>query len=720
MKYKMYTLVFALILCTEIISASGYYIGDFYYYLNEDEKTAVLSFSTNYYSYTNADIPETIVNNNEIYKVTKIADGAFADCSSLQSVHISKNIESIGNKAFVNSGLKEIYIPNNVKSVGGSAFANCPLEKVYWGVTKQEDYEAPIPQYSTSIYVMLDASNLKWDKIYLYAWNKDGTLCGEWPGMDIELYSGRYYVEFYAETPFNIIWNNGTDQTVDIKNVSQSTMYTLTSNEGKSIGYTTSWFDFRHFVTPFSGSTNSLTEFVFGDSVEYIPDYLCYKMDKLQNITVPNSVINIGDCAFKNCSGIISANIGNGVVNVGNEAFANDSNMTNITIGNNVINIGREAFYYCSRFSSMTIPNSVTSIGSDAFYYCTGLNSINIPNSVTKIGSGVFTCCTSLTTIIIPNSVTKILDYTFYKCTDLTSITIGNSVTNIGEYAFYGCSNLASLDIPNSVTNIDERAFGCCSGLTSVSIGRGVTCLGYESFKDCSNMKSLSLGESIVTYRGKAFSGCNSLTSIYNYRERPAKLGTNIFADVDYFNCTLYVLAGSVDMYKSSGSDWKDFYFVKPIGAASIITEDIQITPSENTAKIIWPEVSGAATYELVIKDKSGNVICTLNFNAQGKLTSIAFSAPARGEALQQTQDAGFSFTVTGLEQGTGYDMTMTAKNNSGGVLKTKTISFYTNGAQGIEEVQENKSQSNKLLRDGQIFIIRDGKIYTLQGQEVK
>ena len=121
------------------------------------------------------------------------------------------------------------------------------------------------------------------------------------------------------------------------------------------------------------------------------------------------------------------------------------------------------------------------------------------------------------------------------------------------------------------------------------------------------------------------------------------------------------------------------------------------------------------------IKDKGGNVICTLIFNSNGQLTQIAFNVPSRNNAPQQTQAAGFSFTVTGLEEGTSYDLTITSKDNNGTTLDTKTISFTTTGEpQGIEDVPSDQVQSTKFLRDGKMYIIRGDKTYTLQGQEVK
>ena len=38
----------------------------------------------------------------------------------------------------------------------------------------------------------------------------------------------------------------------------------------------------------------------------------------------------------------------------------------------------------------------------------------------------------------------------------------------------------------------------------------------------------------------------------------------------------------------------------------------------------------------------------------------------------------------------------------------------------GIEDVQSDEVQSTKVVKDGQVLILRNGKTYTIQGQEVK
>jgi hypothetical protein len=198
---------------------------------------------------------------------------------------------------------------------------------------------------------------------------------------------------------------------------------------------------------------------------------------------------------------------------------------------------------------------------------------------------------------------------------------------------------------------------------------------------------------------------------------RPPTVNTDALYGLDY-STIVYVPADYLETYKMHNA-W-GLYDVRPLGAKGTETTNLSVTPAENTAEVAWPAVSGATTYELVIKDKSGNVICTLVFNANGQLTQIAFGALARNNAPQQTQAAGFSFTVTGLESGTSYDLTITSKDNSGTTLDTKTISFTTSGdvPQGIEDVLSDQVQCTKVMRNGQVFILRGDKTYTFTGQE--
>jgi hypothetical protein len=193
--------------------------------------------------------------------------------------------------------------------------------------------------------------------------------------------------------------------------------------------------------------------------------------------------------------------------------------------------------------------------------------------------------------------------------------------------------------------------------------------------------------------------------------------GHYVFYEVHHYSTPLYVPAGSVSAYEYA-EGWKEFTNILPIGAQPVDVTTTTVTSSETTADIAWPQVRGTATYTIEIK-KNGELICTLTFNAQGQLISIALAAPSRNNAPQRAQAAGFSFTVTSLDSGTTYSYTMTAKDNNGNVLKTESGTFTTTGETAIDELLSDQVQCTKVVRNGQIFILRDGKVYDLTGRKL-
>ena len=57
---------------------------------------------------------------------------------------------------------------------------------------------------------------------------------------------------------------------------------------------------------PFYNIRSQITSFTFGDRIQHIPEFLCYTLNNLTSITIPNSVTSIGTYAFKYCSGLTS------------------------------------------------------------------------------------------------------------------------------------------------------------------------------------------------------------------------------------------------------------------------------------------------------------------------------------------------------------------------------------------------------------------------------
>ena len=309
------------------------------------------------------------------------------------------------------------------------------------------------------------------------------------------------------------------------------------------------------------------------------------------------------------------------------------------------------------------------------------------------------------------NSVTYTLQTQTRKCGDNLYWILKRDSTLIieGTGAMYDYANITA---PWNRSNIK-----------AIEFPKEMTTIGAEAFSGCQLIQSVVFGTEVKTIGEQAFYNCTGLKDIYNYRATPSVAYSNTFDGIDKFECVLHVLSESVNKYRYA-TGWRDFYYIQTIDANEILepVDNVIITPGSTTAGIVWPVVTGAASYELVIRDMSGNVICTLTFNASGQLIGIAF-APNRNRKAQQTQVAGFQFTVSGLDSNTTYSYELTALNENGDSIETLTGTFTTTSeiATGIDTVLEEKSEvPQKILRNGQILIIRGEKTFTLQGQKVK
>ncbi len=179
-----------------------------------------------------------------------------------------------------------------------------------------------------------------------------------------------------------------------------------------------------------------LASLVIPNSVTTIEGYAFYG-NQLTSLTIPNSLTSIGKAAFNNNklpdgqAFVYARNI-NGwedqttVVSYGGER------LENVMIPNNIVNIGDSAFSWVG-LTSVTIPASVVSIGDEAFYN-NGLTAITIGSGVISIWNGAFST-NQLTSLVIPNGVVSIGDNAFWF-NQLTSVNIPASVASIGSIAF--------------------------------------------------------------------------------------------------------------------------------------------------------------------------------------------------------------------------------------------------------------------------------------------
>lgn len=131
--------------------------------------------------------------------------------------------------------------------------------------------------------------------------------------------------------------------------------------------------------------------------------------------SVTYTVTLIGDHAFSTTRSLTSVVIPDSVTSIEDWAFST-SLITNITIPNSVTNMGVGVFWECTALTSITIPSSVTIMGYGTFLGCSSLTSVTISNGITSIPDFLCYICAALTSVTIPNSVTSISATAFWGC----------------------------------------------------------------------------------------------------------------------------------------------------------------------------------------------------------------------------------------------------------------------------------------------------------------
>ena len=168
--------------------------------------------------------------------------------------------------------------------------------------------------------------------------------------------------------------------------------------------------DYYPWVPPWreNGNENLICEVIIKDGVTIIPTWAFAGCGNLTKVTIPNSILEVGDGAFKSCYNLEYSGYYDDAMYLGNSdnpylvlVEAGSFSITSRKIHEDTKVIGPGAFENCRNLASVDIPDSVTSIGEDAFCNCSSLTSVTIPDSVIRISYDAFKECNSLTSVNI-------------------------------------------------------------------------------------------------------------------------------------------------------------------------------------------------------------------------------------------------------------------------------------------------------------------------------
>lgn len=411
-------------------------------------KTAVSSIGL--YAFTDCSSLSSVLLPDSLYE---IAGAAFSRCKALNEITLPKNLGMIGQYAFIDTGLSKITVPDSVTEIGYSAFGyyldSEGNETADSNFVIVGSYGSAAQRYATDT-----------DSEYDYANSFEFRV----PEQDEQI-TEQLSLEKRVFGDYEYAVVNG--DAVITACVSGDTVLNVPSEiEGLTV----------IAVYPVAFTNCLSEEIILPETVTYIREMSFYSCANLKKITLPASLMEIGNNAFDNCTLLETIDTG-GAVTIGQNVFLDCPSLKNLTISGNCTSIGaedEEPFLYCTALESVTVTSGDGIYSSEnGILYNKDKSTIILypqaktdkkykaPKSVKEIGQSAFYHCKYLETADI-SGVEVLKDYAFEGCEKLKKVKLSKNLTQIGADAFYGCKALTSLRFYDKLTYIGEGAFGEC------------------------------------------------------------------------------------------------------------------------------------------------------------------------------------------------------------------------------------------------------------------
>lgn len=488
---------------------------------------------------------KSIIIGNSINKVTR---QSFDECTELEYITLPKNITRIENYAFSEcENLKIISIPKNITNIDICAFNRCNnLHDIYYGGSKKQWDSINI---NTGNECLLNANihfsetiPADYSEIFL---NKNS--------LSLEVGQTEYLIPFvFPDNAINntITWSSSNTNIAIVDNgrvtgiKAGETTITAKTNNGKQAKCTVSIVKYLNPTVIANGKCgDNLTWALDSEGVLSISgtgDMYDYDFISSNNNYVPWKEYG---------EQINTVKINEGVTGIGSHAFqdyglfqtrSDQDSIKEVSLPSTLLHIGEGAFLWCNSLKSITIPDSVTSIDKDAFARCKALSKVVLSNSLTEISEGVFWYCESLKTIDFPKNI-KALGPLAFCDAGFETITIPNTIIELNW------DSLSSLSLKEVIIEgdivVDTSVFSGSRNLEKAVFYGNITFSEKHQpgslFRDCFELKYLTI-PSVFNYDGNElpiqsyanFYGCDNLEiSNITFNDNPTLIDNVVYSE---------------------------------------------------------------------------------------------------------------------------------------------------------------------------------------------
>ncbi len=383
-----------------------------------------------------------------------VGDYAFAVISTFPSnftITMPVQLLALGEGVFKgNTSLRNVILNNGLISIGEDCFYNCNLQSfdLVSTVMLYENEEEYSDEECLVNNILYGNNNLTVLKLY--------------KGIALRLLFGGNIPVNLAKIEINggeIIENQFRDctniQEVVIRNVTAIGDYAF---------YGCNNSNFKKIIIP--QTVTSIGDYAFANctalrsfdfsgepTLSSIGKYVFSGDLSLLEVILPNTVQNTEfEGLFKDCAMLTNTNIPNSVTIIGEYTYFGANMLEGIDIPESVVEIGAFAFKDCFNMEMENINFSLLkSIGESAFENCYLLRGIKA-ESIESIGNNAFNGCRDITEITI---IEEAVSYYLTDVINVVTINISSFATIIAENSFEGCDNLRMI-IVHSENNIED------------------------------------------------------------------------------------------------------------------------------------------------------------------------------------------------------------------------------------------------------------------------